>query len=75
MKDRFLLQKSELKQNHWVCTDRENLIVCTFENHKFNETQKFDVLENFNSDNFMQLARIMREFGDWLSENHYDKVF
>jgi hypothetical protein len=75
MKDRFILQNSELKPNHIVCTDTQNMIVCTFENHKFNETQKFDMLEDFNPDNFMQLARIMREFGDWLSENHYDKVF
>jgi hypothetical protein len=75
MKDRFIVQKSELKPNHWVCTDRENLIVCTFENHKFNETQKFDILESFDPNNYMQMARIMREFGDYLSEFHYKKVF
>ena len=75
MEYRFKVQKSELKPNHWVCTDTENKIVCTFENHRFNETQKFDLLEDFNPDNYMELARIMREFGDYLGENHMEKVF
>lgn len=72
---RFVLQNSQLKPNHSVCTDTENLIVCTFENHKFNDTQEFKQLEDFNPDNYMQLAKIVREMADWLRENHYDIVF
>lgn len=72
---RFVIAKSELKPNHWVCTDTENLIVCTFENKNFNDAQEFKTLEDFNPENFMQLARFAREMGDWLRENHYDKVF
>jgi len=75
MKSRFILQKSELKPNHWVCTDTENLIICTFENKNFNDTQEFKTLEEFNPANFMQLARYAREMGDWLRENHYDIIF
>ena len=75
MEDYSTLQPSELQQNSWVCTDTENLIICTFENHKFNNTQKFTMLEDFDPDNYMAVARIMREFGDWLSENHYEKIF
>ncbi len=73
--ERFILQPSELKPGAWVCTDTENMIVCTFENHKFNDTQKMNMLEDFNPDNYMKLARIMRELGDWLNENHPEKVF
>lgn len=72
---RFILQKSELKPNHWVCTDTENLIICIFENKNFNDNQEFQMLENFNPENYMKLAQIAREFGDWLRANHYDKVF
>ena len=32
-------------------------------------------LENFNPNDFMKLARYMREMGDWLNENHYEKIF
>lgn len=71
--ERFILQASE-KQNFWVVTDTENLIVCIFENHNFNENQQFKLLENSKVD-VMQLAKISREFGDWLRVNHYDKVF
>jgi hypothetical protein len=71
---RYILQPSE-KPNHWVCTDQENKIVCVFEDHKFNETQKTEMLEDFNPDNFMKLARYMREMGDWLRDNHHEKIF
>ena len=74
MKERFIVQQSE-SPNHFVCTDTENKIVCVFENHKFNDTQKMTMLENFNPDDMMKLAKYMREMGDWLSKNHYDKIF
>ena len=73
MNRRYILQPSE-KLNHWVCTDTENLIVCTFENKKFNDTQKMTTLENFNPDNFMKQAKYMREMGDWLYKNHKEKL-
>lgn len=48
---------------------------CVFEEHKFNDTQKFTTLENFDPANFMYMTRYLREMGDWLRENHYDKIF
>lgn len=71
---RFILQHSS-KPNHWACTDTENKIVCVFEEHKFNDTQKFTVLEDFDSSKFMKLATIARDMGDWLNSNHYDIAF
>jgi len=70
---RFIIQTSD-KPNHWVCTDTENGIVCVFENHKFNDTQKFTVLEDIKPDAAI-IAKAVREMADWLRENHYDKVF
>ena len=74
MENRFILQKSE-KPNHWVVTDTVNRIVCVFENHNFNDTQQFTFLEDVRHLDVSELAKISREMGDWLRENHYGKVF
>ena len=76
---RYKLEPSQLKEGWWVCTDTENLLVCTFQEGKFNETQKFTDLENEN-DNYksmndvMAYLRVMREMSDWLAINHYKIV-
>lgn len=71
---RFKIEQSKNKPNHWVCSDFENKIVCIFENGKFNETQKYDVLEDVDLSP-VELAKIAREMADWLRNNHYDKIF
>lgn len=71
--DRFVLQKSSEKTNHWVCTDTENMIVCTFRNKKFNETQKVTFINDLKQIDALKVARIMREMSDWLANNHYEK--
>jgi transcriptional regulator with XRE-family HTH domain len=65
---RFILQQSQ-RQGFWTCTDKENQIVCTFENGKFNDTQSFSVL-NDTKFSAGKVATIMRELGDWLAQNH-----
>ena len=75
MENRFIIEKSKLKENHYVCTDTVKKIVCTFENHKFNESQHFVTLDEFNPSEFQELARFCREMGDWLRENHYNIIF
>ncbi len=72
--ERFKIEKSQNKPNHWVCSDLENKIVCIFENKKFNDTQEFSLLEDFDPANYMELARITREMADWLRDNHYNKA-
>jgi hypothetical protein len=76
---RYKLEPSQLKEGWWVCTDTENLLVCTFEEKKFNETQKFTNLEGEDEkfpsmDAVMAHLRIMREMSDWLAQNHYKLV-
>lgn len=71
--ERFIIQPSETP-NLWVCTDQTNGIVCVFEQGKFNDTQQFTLLEDSKA-SANQLATIAREMGDWLRENHYEKIF
>jgi len=70
----YLIQKSKDGKG-WVCTDVEHNIVCSFENKKFNDTQQFTLLEDVEAPDPLSLAKIAREMGDWLRENHYDKIF
>lgn len=72
--ERFILQQST-QQGWLVCTDKENLIVCQFQEHRFNDTQKFTFLEDEPHPDALAIARVVREMADWLRENHYNKVF
>lgn len=72
--ERFIIYRdSEDLRDGWVCTDRENGITCRFKAHKFNETQNI-TMDNEIAD-VMFVARLMREMGDWLGENHREIVF
>jgi len=73
MNKRFLIQISELKPNHWVCTDTDNILICIFENGKFNETQDFTLLEDAKPD-ASNLAKAANEMAEWLRANHYKKA-
>ncbi len=72
---RFIIQRSDQVSDGWVCTDTENGIVCTFEGHKFNDTQKITFLNDMTDPDPLCVARQMREMGDWLFEHHYEKIF
>lgn len=72
---RFILQKSTQQPDVWVCTDTENGIVCRFTEHRFNETSKMTFLEDVKNPDALSIARLMREMGDWLGENHKEKLF
>lgn len=70
---KYILQKST-QPNKWVLTDTENGVVITFENGKFNDTQKVTLLENANK-TAEELAKILKEMGEWAVEHHADKSF
>lgn len=73
--ERFRLEKSQLTEGWWVLTDTVNLVVITFEEGRFNETQKITQIEggeNYTSMNdVMAQVRIIREMSDWLAINNY----
>jgi hypothetical protein len=70
---RYLLQPSETP-NYFICTDTINKIVCKFEAHNFNDNQEFTLLEDCTVSPNM-LATLAKDMGDWLRENHPDKLF
>lgn len=73
--ERFILQPSELKPNYFLVTDQDNGIIIEFEKGKFNETQKITELNDLNPNDFMKIARIMREIGEYLQQNNKELLF
>lgn len=75
MKNRFKLEKSQDYPGWWVLTDTENLIVCKFEEHRFNETQQLTILEDsifINDPNCAnKLAYTMAEMGNYIFSHWY----
>lgn len=70
--ERFLLQKSTTMADGYVVTDTVNNIVITFKEHQFNDTQNVTFLNDVVNADALHVARIMREIGQWLYENHRD---
>ena len=70
---KYIIKESK-EPGWWVVTDTENLVVIKFQDHKFNETWKVTMLEDCNL-SALQVARVMREIGDWLATHHTEKVF
>lgn len=71
--ERYIIQESEAEQ-YWICTDQENGLVCKFEQGNFNDNQNFTLLEDSTA-SASQLANLATDMGDWLRENHPDKIF
>lgn len=69
-----IIQQSSTQPNSWVLTDTENGVVITFENGKFNDTQKVTLLEDANK-TAEELAKILKEMGEWAVKHHSDKLF
>ena len=67
--NKYILQKSSTRPNGWVLTDRENGIVITFDEGLFNESQNVTPLEDV-SHTPQELARIVREMGEWVARHH-----
>lgn len=72
---RFKLEQSQNLPEWWVLTDTENLIVCKFKEHEYNETQQITVLEESKfvgrTDCANELAHIMSEMGNYMSTHWY----
>lgn len=73
--ERFILQPSQVKPNYFLVTDQDNGIIIQFQKGKFNETQKITELNDLNPNDFMKIARIMREIGEYLQQNNKELLF
>ena len=69
-KERFELTPD--KGLMWTVTDKENRIAIDFREGLFNESQQVKLLEGFTCGDAPRMARIMREIGDWMAENHVE---
>lgn len=72
--NKYIIQKST-HPGYWVLTDTKNGIVLTFEDGRFNDTQKVTVLDDIPNPSPEALARIMSEMGDWAARHHGSKCF
>lgn len=73
--NKYVIQKSSTQPNGWVLTDTEEGIVVRFEDGKYNETQKVIILEDKPNPSAVELARVMREMGEWAVKYHSSKCF
>ena len=71
--NKYILQKST-HPNKWVLTDECNGIVVTFEDGAFNSTQKVTLLDDTRLTS-NELAKAMREMGEWVVRYHSSKCF
>lgn len=69
-KERFELTSG--KDLMWTVKDNESGITIDFREGLFNETQEVKLPADFAPGDVMKLARIMREIGDWMVENHVE---
>lgn len=72
--DKYIIQQSNTQPNKWVLTDKEKGVIITFEDGKFNETQKVTMLDNTHL-TANELAKAMRELGEWAVRHHGSKCF
>lgn len=71
--DKYIIQKST-HPNKWVLTDKCNGIVVTFKDGAFNSTQKVTLLDDTHL-TANDLAKVMREMGEWVVRYHSSKCF
>lgn len=69
MSKKYNLTPSSEHPDWWVLADTENNIVIRWQKHHFNDTQKVSVL-NDKEITATDLARIMREMGDYIARHH-----
>lgn len=67
-KERFTLASG--KDLMWTVTDNESGIKIEFREGLFNESQEVKLPDDFVPADETGMARIMREIGDWMAENH-----
>lgn len=74
--DRYTINPSSTHHNQWVLTDVENKVVLRFNRGEYNQKQKVTFLEDNPALNHtpLELARILREMGEWIYNNHKELI-
>ena len=74
MSSRYTLSAHPSREGWFRVSDRLWGLHCDFEAHRFNATQEFPDAGKLPGDPLV-IARIMRELGDWLLDNHKEEAF
>jgi len=69
--ERFTLNKAT-EPGWWLVADTQNGVVIKFKEHQFNDTQEVKMTDECKEKSVSDLARIMREIGDWMANNYYN---
>lgn len=64
------------EKGKWELHDLDNGIICTFEEHRWNDTQKWD-LSHYDKSNCTaeHLSKLMRQYGDYLVKYYPNLIF
>lgn len=76
MMERYIIRKLSTP-DVWECTDTANGLICTFEQSKFNETQKFifsSAQDIAACEVAEKIAKIANDMASWLRTHHYHLV-
>lgn len=73
---KYTIQPSSTHPSGWVLTDIENNVVIRFKQGAYNETQEVTFLEDSAALTHtpLELARILREMGEWIYNNHKELI-
>lgn len=69
---RYSFSRHPSRAGWYSVVDSQTGLVCSFEEHRFNETQEFN-LDDLPIDP-ESIARAMRELGEWLSLHRYSET-
>ncbi len=69
----YILQPST-DPDKWICTDKLNGIVTTWQTGLFNSTQVITYLNDVAKPDVMTIARQQRQLADWLIKYHKEKI-
>jgi len=72
---RFTVEKHPDKPMHYICTDNESGIFCTFEHGNFCGKKVFTSPAGKPHLDYLALCKLEKEMGDYLIDNHRDKFW
>lgn len=70
--ENYILQKSTIRDNWYVVTDKINNVVIQFERGKYNTTSKVTPLDDTTNISAIDMATIIREIGEYIYKYHKD---
>ena len=72
---RYEFSEHHEREGVFIVTDTKWMFSCEFEEHRFNETQKYTNLDRLEGKDAQTVATAMKELGDWLYLHHYSECF